>query len=112
VTKKGQLEELLTHELVHAYDHCRVDIDWTNCEHHACSEIRAAALSGDCRLGNELSRGNIGFFGQHRRCVERRAMLSLQANPNCSNKEEAQKVMDKVFDKCYADTSPFSRTPY
>lgn len=31
----------LTHELLHAYDHCRAaNLNWTNCEHHACSEVR------------------------------------------------------------------------
>jgi inner membrane protease ATP23 len=40
----------LTHELVHAYDHCRAYVDWTNCVHHACSEVRAANLSGDCKM--------------------------------------------------------------
>lgn len=44
-----EINQALTHELVHAYDHCRAgNLDWTNCQHHACSEIRAAALSGKC----------------------------------------------------------------
>jgi hypothetical protein len=42
-----EISHALTHELVHAYDHCRArNLDWTNCQHHACSEIRAATLSG------------------------------------------------------------------
>ena len=46
-----EINHALTHELVHAYDHCRgKNLDWTNCQHHACSEIRAAALSGGCCL--------------------------------------------------------------
>jgi len=43
-------EMTLTHELVHAYDHCRAYVDWSNCVHHACSEVRAANLSGDCKM--------------------------------------------------------------
>uniref|UniRef100_A0A7S1XFE7 Mitochondrial inner membrane protease ATP23 n=1 Tax=Compsopogon caeruleus TaxID=31354 RepID=A0A7S1XFE7_9RHOD len=39
----------LQHELVHAFDACRAHVDWTNCLHHACTEIRAAALSGAIR---------------------------------------------------------------
>ena len=43
-----EIEHAITHELIHAYDHCRAkNMDWTNCEHHACSEIRAASLSGE-----------------------------------------------------------------
>ena len=43
-------ELTLTHELIHAYDHCRAYMNWSNCVHHACSEIRAANLSGDCHM--------------------------------------------------------------
>eukprot|EP00960_Hanusia_phi_P011310 330485-Hanusia_phi.AAC.1 len=47
---RSQLAEMtMTHELIHAYDHCRAYVDWSNCVHHACSEIRAANLSGDCK---------------------------------------------------------------
>lgn len=35
-----QVDVALVHELVHAYDHCRgADLDWSNCDHHACSEV-------------------------------------------------------------------------
>ena len=39
-----EFENMLVHELVHAFDHCRAaDLDWGNCKHHACSEARARA---------------------------------------------------------------------
>jgi inner membrane protease ATP23 len=39
-----EFENMLVHELVHAFDHCRgADLSWSNCRHHACSEARAAA---------------------------------------------------------------------
>ena len=34
------MNDTLTHELVHAYDYCRVNIDWNNLEHLACTEAR------------------------------------------------------------------------
>ena len=38
---RQEIETALVHELVHAYDHCRAaNLDWNNCEHHACSEVR------------------------------------------------------------------------
>lgn len=41
VSAQEEINHALTHELIHAYDHCRAaDLDWTNCEHHACSEVR------------------------------------------------------------------------
>lgn len=36
---KKQMEHTLTHELVHMYDQCRFDVDWSNLRHHACSEV-------------------------------------------------------------------------
>ena len=47
-----EFENMLVHELVHAYDHCRgTDLSWDNCRHHACSEARsgaACALAARC----------------------------------------------------------------
>lgn len=46
-SRQEEISHALTHELVHAYDHCRAaSLDWSDCRHHACSEIRAAMLSG------------------------------------------------------------------
>lgn len=36
---KRHMEDTLTHELVHMYDHCKFDVDWSNLRHHACSEV-------------------------------------------------------------------------
>lgn len=80
------MEDTLTHELVHMYDHCKFNVDWKNLRHHACSEvsdqcvilrfidicrgarlpkIRANSLSGDCRYMRELGRGFVSFSKQH-----------------------------------------------
>uniref|UniRef100_A0A453C830 Mitochondrial inner membrane protease ATP23 n=1 Tax=Aegilops tauschii subsp. strangulata TaxID=200361 RepID=A0A453C830_AEGTS len=35
-----QITQTITHELIHAYDDCvGKNMDWTNCAHHACSEV-------------------------------------------------------------------------
>ena len=39
---KRQMEDTLTHELVHMYDHCKFNVDWHNLRHHACSEVSHA----------------------------------------------------------------------
>ncbi|KAH0825977.1 peptidase M76 family-domain-containing protein [Lanmaoa asiatica] len=85
---KRHLEDTLTHELIHMYDHCKFNVDWHNLRHHACSEvspwnrffflssfllltdcalqkIRANSLSGDCRYMRELGRGHVSFTKQH-----------------------------------------------
>lgn len=37
---KKHMEDTLAHELVHAFDHCRFDVNWMNLRHQACSEVR------------------------------------------------------------------------
>jgi mitochondrial inner membrane protease ATP23 len=84
VATQDHASTTLVHEAVHAFDQCRAKIDWSNCVHHACSEIRAAALSGDCTFGREvLLRRNFGLAKQFQRCIRRRAELSVGMNPNC-----------------------------
>lgn len=74
----------LVHEAVHAFDSCRAKIDWTDCVHHACSEIRAATLSGDCNFAREFFlRRNFALAKQFQKCVRRRAELSVSLNPYC-----------------------------
>ncbi|KDD75718.1 M76 peptidase [Helicosporidium sp. ATCC 50920] len=106
-----EVRHALLHELVHAYDHCRAaDLDWSRCEHHACSEVRAAALSGDCNWKMELFRGNLGLAAQHRACARRRALISVSMNPACQG-GRAQRAVAAAFERCFADTAPFERIP-
>eukprot|EP00038_Savillea_parva_P003539 m.126985 g.126985 ORF g.126985 m.126985 type:complete len:198 (+) comp11203_c1_seq2:351-944(+) len=56
--------DIITHELIHAYDKCRAKVDFTNPEHLACTEIRAANLSGDCFMAKEFfNRFNFNLTG-------------------------------------------------
>ena len=106
------LDTTLAHELVHAYDHCVTKTNWSNLRHHACSEIRAANLSGDCGFKNEIDRGHFRVGAQHPRCVRRRAALSISSNANCTGgMKQALEVVDSVFDACYNDHAPFDYQP-
>lgn len=62
------MDRVVTHELIHAFDHCRNKLDWSNGEHHACSEVRAASLSGDCNWKYEFMRKNFNVAKQHQVC--------------------------------------------
>ena len=45
VGSQQEIDIALVHELVHAYDHCRgANLDWSNCAHHACSEVQCVML--------------------------------------------------------------------
>eukprot|EP00249_Psilotum_nudum_P000595 c12658_g1_i1 orf=101-739(+) len=109
---QDEVDQVLIHELIHAYDHCRAaNLEWSNCAHHACSEIRAANLSGDCHYKRELLRGYSELRGHHQDCVRRRTMLSVMANPHCSSQAIVKEAIDSVWQICYKDTEPFDRVP-
>lgn len=106
---KWHLEDTLSHELVHYFDNLKWQVDWLNLKQHACSEIRASTLSGECRFTREFAR--LGFsmnVGRgHQDCVRRRAILSVTGNPNCKDEAHAKKIVDEVWDSCFNDTRPF-----
>ncbi|RWR91663.1 mitochondrial inner membrane protease ATP23 [Cinnamomum micranthum f. kanehirae] len=108
---QDEVNQVVIHELIHAYDDCRAaNLDWANCAHHACSEIRAGHLSGDCHYKRELLRGFMKIRGHEQECVRRRVMKSVTANPYCSE-SAARDAMEAVWDVCYNDTKPFDRAP-
>lgn len=110
MTDKWQLEDVMAHELVHAYDHLKFEVDPSNLRHHACTEIRASMLSGECRIMNEIQKtGMGGFGGKFQDCIRRRATLSVAANPACKNDEEARRVVNTVWSSCFNDTRPYER---
>ncbi|KAL8278746.1 hypothetical protein RQP46_008815 [Phenoliferia psychrophenolica] len=110
IMSKDHMEDALAHELVHAWDGRRFEVkgDWgKDLRAHACTEIRAENLSGDCRAGREWRRMNFGLAKQHQACVRRRAILSVAANPNCKSNDEAERAVNEVWESCFADTRPF-----
>lgn len=45
VNIQDEVNQVVIHELIHAYDDCRAaNLDWANCAHHACSEVIRALL--------------------------------------------------------------------
>ncbi|KAL6749376.1 peptidase M76 family-domain-containing protein [Haematococcus lacustris] len=114
---KEQVHSTVLHELVHAYDDCRAGpggLDWTNCRQHACTEVRAARLSGDCDWSQEAWRGQVSLArpttwpGFQQRCIARRAALSLALSPCC--KDIAAASVQEVMASCLADLAPFQTT--
>lgn len=111
VSSRDMLEDVMAHEMVHAYDHLRFKVDLgadEDLRKVACSEIRASNLSGECRWANEFFGNWIPAFTSHQQeCVKRRATISVKMRPNCRDEEEAKRVVNEVWDSCFADTRPF-----
>lgn len=100
----------VTHELLHAYDHCRAELDPLDCRHAACTEVRAANLSGDCDFGPEWARGGLRWTlrGHQPVCVRRRAEASLMSHVSCADAQGVRDAVDAVWEPCYKDTAPFA----
>lgn len=49
-------------------------------------QIRASNTSGECSFNMEFRRGHMKWGGQQKECVKRRAELSVQATPGCSDR--------------------------
>lgn len=65
-------------------------------------------LSGECRWTREaLMRGNWTVTQQFQKCVRQRAISSVLARARCKDEAHAAKVVDRVWDLCFADTRPF-----
>ncbi|XP_056280644.1 mitochondrial inner membrane protease ATP23 homolog [Pseudoliparis swirei] len=112
IHQQSHMNRVVTHELIHAFDHCRAHVDWfNNLKHLACSEIRAANLSGDCTFHAEVSRFNFGLKEHQQACVRGRAVRSILAVRK-SSPEEAERIVDEVFDTCFNDHAPFGRIPH
>lgn len=107
IIERETFDNTLIHELVHAYDQCRAKLDWKNCLHHACTEVRASAQSGECSMFHELHRGKLTVRNGHQLCVQRRAEKSVDMNEHC--KGIAADAVKAIFPQCYKDSSPFNR---
>lgn len=101
--------EIIVSEMIHAYDYLRFKTNLVDdLRHAACTEIRASSLSGECKFWREFwQRGQLKFAYQHQNCVKRRATISVSQRPGCKDDVQAAKVVNDVWDSCFADTRPF-----
>lgn len=49
------MEDTIVHEMIHAFDHCRFDVNWLDLRHHACSEVRRSTSDGHRHRINAVS---------------------------------------------------------
>ncbi|KAG7395647.1 EF-hand calcium-binding domain-containing protein 10 [Phytophthora boehmeriae] len=105
-----EVEETMVHELIHAYDFTVRKMDITKSDILACSEIRSARES-ECYQKAKLLESvlpDVEFFQKsarwlNARCVREHAIRSTKS----MFPAEASDEVDKMFDQCFADQSPF-----
>jgi len=108
-TSSGAVHGALVRNLIQMFDTCVNKYDFNNVHHLACSEVRKANLA-NCQFMTNLSRpdASFGVEKQHRNCVRSVAVEAL-VKTKFVKKEVAGKVVDEVFDRCYADLEPIGR---
>ena len=89
-----EVEEILTHELVHLFDLQNLKLDLQKCENLAYSEVRAAKAA-ECR--DTWSQYMKSF------CVKQKAICAT----NNLFPAEGRKCIQKVFQHAYEDNRPF-----
>ncbi|XP_057314193.1 mitochondrial inner membrane protease ATP23 homolog [Hydractinia symbiolongicarpus] len=105
------MDDVLTHELIHAYDVCRVKFDKDNLDHLACTSIRVANLSGDCFFWKEnFLRFRFGWKAQKQECVRERAVKHMMCIKDIPE-DIARETVERVFYACYNDHEPFPKIP-
>ncbi|XP_066920727.1 mitochondrial inner membrane protease ATP23 homolog isoform X2 [Clytia hemisphaerica] len=108
---QADIDRILSHELIHAFDVCTVKYDVNDTRHLACSEVRASTLSGECSFSREM----FNYFPfkirrQYQECVKRKATNSICASKHL-DRDEARKLVEEVFHSCFYDHSPFKEIP-
>uniref|UniRef100_A0A7S2SI97 Mitochondrial inner membrane protease ATP23 n=2 Tax=Mucochytrium quahogii TaxID=96639 RepID=A0A7S2SI97_9STRA len=121
-----EIEEVMTHEMVHAFDHCVAQKDLTECEPLACSEIRAAR-EAECR---DNFHGGVGevcrYVGMNpfddsvpkedensinnicRWFKKRCARVNAARSVNAVFPGKGWNCVESVFEECYKDSHPFT----
>jgi len=99
---RNTVREIITHELVHAYDYKLQICDFSTCEGLAHTEIKAAR-EAECANVSNLHR----FIPWLKNiCIREHAVRSTA---NLYDHSVASKCVDKVFDDAVKDKSPFDR---
>jgi inner membrane protease ATP23 len=92
------IEEVLVHELVHAYDHCVTGVDLTNSHELAHSEVRAAR-EAECHYGKP-------YLWKH--CIRTTAISSTRC---LFGDETARRSVDHAMDAAMQDRAPLQTPP-
>jgi len=107
-----EFRRVLAHELLHAFDLARAEIDPSNPVHMACAEVRAWNLSGECDLWTRwFEYLGEDMVNRKQRCVREGALASIVDSDSCADERVALGALEEAFPKCFHDHWPFNVRP-
>lgn len=108
----AEVLELLKHEMIHAYDHCVLKRDLSQCEQLACSEVRAAREAECSRTSDAFCDFQpLGAAATKRAFCDRRIKNCVVETATRSTKsvfpETGARCVEKVVAECMLDTRKY-----
>ena len=100
--KESEIEEVIIHELIHAYDYSKGRCDFSTCPGLAYSEVRAA-------LEAECAKGYFPFEFMRQSCVRD---VAIRSTSNLFPKGAATSCVDAVLSQAMKDLEPTSATSF
>merc|ERR1719192_2133728 len=104
---QSDVEQVLSHELVHFLDHLK-GTKWDNVHELARSEVRAAKFSLECHSeASQFYEGCLeqphlcSISEQFKKCVKNRAIDSVKMIKDDMTHSKARTVVESVFDKSF-----------
>lgn len=112
---KQDFDNALARHLILMYDYNRSksvegSYDPNKCKHLACSEVRAALFSDQCKIRKHAmemfkNKNESEKFDAQKYCFKDLAITHLKEKAKC--KDKANLYVDFVFEQCLSDRSPF-----
>mmetsp|Transcript_5004 Transcript_5004/g.12896 ORF Transcript_5004/g.12896 Transcript_5004/m.12896 type:complete len:332 (-) Transcript_5004:122-1117(-) len=116
-----QLSAALTHELVHAYDHCRkgmripgvrTQIPWAlDCPTEACTEVRAYSMATFADTPSWVDKRGLVYGSALQSLMSNPGSECARAHPGgdgAQREASCRAALDACFERCLADVAPFS----
>ena len=107
----------LARGLVHAFDHARARMNYSNIDHVTCTSIRGFNISGECDLWTKWSDYigedplGIEMYSMKQRCVRRKVEEVVSMESSSSGRQVIESI-DRVWERCFRDHWPFTTEPH
>ena len=96
IKTRQEFETVLTHELMHMFDHCSWNANFRSEEELTCSELRASAVGECVPRRRKLQQPSMA---EHEKCAKLHAIKNMQGYGH--SKQKSEELVRNAFHKCY-----------